>query len=123
MRILVVEDHAITLRSLKNYLMAHFPGHEIKYARNGQEALERVASQPPDVILMDMVMPRLDGARATEEIKRNWPEVKVILLLLDPHQGQKAIYCGADAYLLKEGEPGELLEILKDMGLDVENSK
>jgi NarL family two-component system response regulator LiaR len=116
-RILVVEDHAITLRSLKNYLMAVYPEFEIKYARNGREAVNRVAIQPPDVIVMDMVMPYLDGAKATQEIKARWPEVKVVLLLLDPKQGQLALESGADAYLLKAGDVSELLSVLGEMGI------
>ena len=117
MRILVVEDHAITLRSLKNYLMAVYPEFEIKFARNGREAVNRVAIQPPDVIVMDMIMPYLDGAKATQEIKARWPEVKIILLLLDPKQGHLALESGADAYLLKNGDVNDLVSVLGDMGL------
>ena len=116
-RILVVEDHAITLRSLKNYLMAVYPEFEIKFARNGREAVNRVAIQPPDVIVMDMVMPYLDGAKATQEIKARWPEVKIILLLLDPKQGRLALESGADAYLLKSGDVNDLVSVLGEMGL------
>ena len=116
-RILVVEDHAITLRSLKNYLMAVYPELEIKYARNGREAVDRVAVQPPDVIVMDMVMPYLDGAKATQEIKARWPEVKVVLLLLDPKQGQLALESGADAYLFKSGDVNDLVSVLGEMGI------
>ena len=116
-RILVVEDHAITLRSLKNYLMAVYPEFEIKFARNGREAVNRVAIQPPDVIVMDMVMPYLDGAKATQEIKARWPEVKIILLLLDPKQGHLALESGADAYLFKSGDVNDLVSVLGEMGI------
>jgi DNA-binding NarL/FixJ family response regulator len=116
-RILVVEDHSITRRGLKNYLLSAYPEFEIEEARNGREAVDRVVGQIPDAIIMDMVMPRVDGARATQEIKAHWPEVKIVLLLLDPSQGQSALESGADAYLLKDGDPGELLEVLGDMGI------
>jgi DNA-binding NarL/FixJ family response regulator len=116
-RILVVEDHSITRRGLKNYLLSAYPEIEIEEARNGREALDRVTIQPPDVIIMDMVMPRMDGASATREIKARWPGVKIVLLLLDPGQGQSALDCGADAYLLKEGDTHELLEVLGEMGI------
>ena len=115
--IVLVEDHAITLRSLKNYLMAVYPEFEIKYARNGREAVNRVAIQPPDVIVMDMVMPYLDGAKATQEIKARWPEVKIILLLLDPKQGHLALESGADAYLFKSGDVNDLVSVLGEMGI------
>ena len=120
-RILVVKDHAITLRSLKNYFMAVYPKVEIKYARNGREAVDWVAVQPPDVVVMDLVMPHLDGARATQEIKAGWPEVKVVLLLLDPKQGKLALESGADAYLLIGSDPHELVAVLGDLGLTIDN--
>jgi DNA-binding NarL/FixJ family response regulator len=116
-RILLVEDHSLTRRGLKNYLLSAFPEIKVEEAKNGREAVDRVSVQLPDVIIMDMIMPRLDGARATQEIKSSWPGVKIILLLLDPGQGQLALECGADAYLLKEGDGGELLSILREMGI------
>lgn len=115
--ILVVEDHTRTRQGLKNYLQSTCPELEIDEARNGREAVDQVTEQPPNLIIMDMVMPRLDGARATREIKAHWPEVKVVLLLLDPEQGQLALESGADAYLLKEGDSRELLEIMSEMGI------
>jgi len=115
-RILVVEDHSVTRQSLKNYLLSACPNIEIEEARNGREAMDRVAERLPDVIIMDMVMPHMDGARATQEIKARWPEVKIILLLLDPSQGQLALESGADAYLLKAGDAGELVEVIEEMG-------
>ena len=116
-RILLVEDHSITRRGLKSYLSSACPELDVEEARNGREALDCVAAQPPAVIIMDMVMPRLDGATATKEIKASWPEVKIILLLLDPGQGQSALESGADAYLLKDSDPGSLLEVISDMGI------
>ena len=117
MHILVVEDHSITRRGLTNYLLSAYPKIEIEEARNGREAVDRVAAQTPDAIIMDMVMPRMDGARASREIKARWPQVKIVLLLLDPSQGQSALESGADAYLLKDGDPGELLELLEEIGI------
>jgi two-component system NarL family response regulator len=116
-RILIVEDHSITRRGLKNYLSSAYPELEIEEARNGREAVDRVAENAPDVIIMDMVMPRMDGARATRDIKARWPEVKILLLLLDPRQGQSALDSGADAYLLKDGDPGDLIDAVGDMGI------
>jgi len=116
-RILVVEDHSITRRGLINYLLSAYPEFEIEQARNGSEAVDRVAVRTPDVIIMDMVMPRMDGASAAREIKAGWPEVKILLLLLDPGQGQLALESGADAYLLKDSDPGELLEVLEELGV------
>jgi len=116
-RILVVEDHSITRRGLTNYLSSASPFVEIEQARNGREAVDLVAQNPPDIIVMDMVMPRMDGSSAAREIKADWPDVKILLLLLDPGQGQLALESGADAYLLKDSDPGELLEVLEELGV------
>ena len=121
MRILLVEDHSLTRQGLESYLLSAYPELEIELARNGREALDRLAAWQPDMVVMDLVMPRLDGARTTRKIKSIWPEVKIILLLLDPAQGRIALESGADAYLLKEGDPIELLEVLKEMGKDDAN--
>jgi CheY-like chemotaxis protein len=115
--ILVVEDHSITRRGLCNYLSSAFPEFEIQEARNGRDAVDQVAAQQPDVIIMDMVMPRMDGGTAAEEIKLHWPEVKILLLLLETEQGHRALESGADAYLLKYGDPGELVKVLGDLGI------
>jgi NarL family two-component system response regulator LiaR len=115
--ILIVEDHSITRRGLKNYLLSAYPELEIEEARNGREAVDRVAAKAPDLIIMDMIMPRMDGVSATCEIKASWPEVKILLLLLDPRQGQSALESGAEAYLLKDGDPGELIDAVGDLGI------
>ena len=120
-RILVVEDHSITRRGLTNFLLSVNSELEVVEARNGREAVDQVAKKPPVVIIMDMVMPHMDGARAALEIKSSWPAVKILLLLLDPGQGQSALDSGADAYLLKDSDPGELLEVLAEMGLSAFN--
>jgi DNA-binding NarL/FixJ family response regulator len=113
-RILVVDDHSITRRSLKAFLNSKWPEFTVEGARNGREAVDMVTAHPPDVIIMDLVMPHLDGAKATREIKAQWPEIKVIILILDPNQGQQALQAGADAYMLKEGDPGELLDLISE---------
>ena len=116
-RILVVEDHSITRRGLTNFLLSVNSELEVVEAKNGREALDRVAGQHPDVIIMDMVMPHMDGASAAREIKTGWPDVKILLLLLDPKHGKLALESGADTYLLKDSDPGELLEVLEEMGI------
>jgi two-component system NarL family response regulator len=66
---------------------------------------------------MDLVMPHLDGAKATREIKAQWPEIKIIILILERSQGQQALQAGVDAYLFKEGDPGELLAVISELGV------
>ena len=120
-RILVVEDNAVALRSLQKYLAAVFPSIEVSSARNGREAIDQAAKLSPDLVIMDMVMPRMDGAKAAQEIKARWPKIKVVLLLLDPKQGQLALESGADAYLLKTDDSSDLLSLLEEeMGAEHE---
>jgi DNA-binding NarL/FixJ family response regulator len=114
-RILIVDDHSITRRSLMALFTSKWPEFTIEGARNGREAVDKVIALPPEAIVMDLVMPHLDGAKATREIKAQWPEVKVIILILDPSQGQQALQAGADAYLLKEGDPDELLTLISEL--------
>jgi DNA-binding NarL/FixJ family response regulator len=113
--ILVVEDHSLTRRSLMAFLNSKWPELTIEAARNGREAVDKVAAHPPEVIVMDLVMPHLDGAKATREIKSQWPEVKVIILILDPNQGNQAVQAGADGYLLKDGDPNELHTLISEL--------
>ena len=117
--ILIAEDHSITRRGLASLLTSANPKLEIVEAGNGREAIDLVTVKVPDVIIMDMVMPHLDGARATQEIKIRWPQVRILLLLLDSGQGQSALEAGADAYLLKDNDPAELLEVLNEFGINL----
>ncbi len=114
-RILVVDDHSITRRSLMALLTSKWPDSAVESAKNGRSAVDKVTAHPPDAIVMDLIMPHLDGAKATREIKAHWSEIKVIILILDPSQGQQALEAGADAYMLKEGDPGELLDLISEL--------
>ena len=77
-------------------------------AVNGQEAVKMVEECHPDVVLMDVQMPVMDGFEATRRIKSRWPSVKVILLTMYSGQPNQVKVAGADVYLLK-GCPSEML--------------
>lgn len=81
-------------------------------AANGQDAVRLVAESRPDVVLMDLEMPVLDGVAATRLIKQQWPAVIVIVLTMYPAQQAAALTAGADAFLLKGGTPERLLTAL-----------
>ena len=70
-------------------------------ARNGYEAVQLVKTIQPDVVVIDACMPGMDGLEATRFIKKNWPQVKVIVLTMYPDQQVGALAAGADAFLLK----------------------
>ncbi len=116
-RVLVVDDHAIVREGLR-WLMSTEPGIElVGEAADGQEALEKARALCPDVILMDLVMPRMDGITAIARIKEALPEVRVLVLtsFAEDEQVFPAIKAGALGYLLKDTSPQALLRAIRDI--------
>lgn len=112
-RILVVDDHARSRRGLRA-LFATCPSTEvICEAADGQEAVSLVEALQPDVVLMDVRMPLLDGLRASRLIKDRWPGVKVILLTAHSTSRAEVVEAGADGYLLKGCPTEELLAAVR----------
>ena len=111
-RILIVDDHHAVRQGLKTYLGEVFPHAYIVEAHHGREALDKVAANPPDVILLDAIMPHVDGIQATREIKARWPEIWVVALVLDSSQRDSALEAGADAWVLKGYSSEDLLSAL-----------
>jgi YesN/AraC family two-component response regulator len=85
---------------------------DIREASNGREALRLVEELPPDLVLMDVRMPEMDGLDATGQIKARWPQVKVIVLSMYVEHGDEALAAGADAFVGKGEAPARLLDIL-----------
>lgn len=81
-------------------------------ARDGYEAIELVKTCLPEVVVIDALMPGMDGLEATHFIKRNWPQVKVIVLTMYPEQRAAALAAGADAFLLKGCMAETLIETI-----------
>ena len=81
-------------------------------ARDGYEAIELVKTCLPEVVVIDAFMPGMDGLEATRFIKRNWPQVKVIVLTMYPEQRAAALAAGADAFLLKGCMAETLIETI-----------
>ena len=108
-RVLVVDDER-SVREGTKALLAYARGIDAtRAAGNGLEAVQSVAEEPPDVVLMDVRMPVMDGLEATRQIKANWPQVRVIVLAMHPSYHRDALAAGADHFLTK-GRMGELLE-------------
>lgn len=78
-------------------------------ASNGREAIEKIKSSHPDVVILDMQMPVMDGLEATRIIKKRWPNVKVIALTMYQNYQPEALSAGADAFLVKGCSVGELI--------------
>ena len=102
MRLVIADDHALFRESLKGLLTAR--GHEVvAEARNGREAVALAHRYKPDVVLMDLSMPEVDGLSATRLIAADLPEVRVVVLTAsdDDQNLFEAVKSGAQGYLLK----------------------
>jgi len=117
MRILIADDHTLFRDSLRSLLGAR--GLEIVgEAREGREAVELARRLRPDIVLMDLAMPGLDGLAATRLISAEMPEVKVVVLTGSDEDAQlfEAIKSGAQGYVLKSIESRELFAMLEGVG-------
>jgi DNA-binding NarL/FixJ family response regulator len=107
-RVLIADDRHTTRQGLRA-LLALVPQVEvIGEATDGGESVQLVSEHHPDVVLMDMQMPVMDGVEATRRIKERWPEVRVIVLTMYSRYRAEALAAGADAFLLKDGAAGTL---------------
>lgn len=102
-RVMLVDDHDMVRRGLSVYLQIKPDLELVGEASNGREAVEACARVQPDVVLMDLVMPEMDGAAATQVIRSRWPHVQVIALtsFQEKELVQKVLQAGAISYLMK----------------------
>lgn len=114
-RVLLVDDHALFRKGVASALALERDLEMVGEATNGQEALTKARELMPDVILMDISMPGMDGLEATRRIKAEVPHVKIIILTVAEEDKSlfDAIKSGAHGYLLKTIEPRPLLETLR----------
>jgi DNA-binding NarL/FixJ family response regulator len=113
LRVIIADDRSTTRGGLKA-LLALLPQVEvIGEAADGQESVDLVAEYSPDVVLMDVQMPVMDGLEATRRIKKQWPAVTVIALTMHARYRDEALAAGADAFLLKDAKPGALVGALQ----------
>src|SRR5688500_5851747 len=110
-RVLIVDDHAVVREGLRAFLTLQEGIEVAGEAADGEEALEAAARLSPDVILMDLVMPRLDGVAAMRSLRERAPDTRVIVLtsFLDDDKLLPALRAGAAGYLLKNARPEELV--------------
>jgi NarL family two-component system response regulator LiaR len=114
-RVLIVDDHAVVREGLRTFLELQEGIEVAGEAADGDEAIEVAAGLRPDVILMDLVMPRLDGVAAMRSLRERLPKARVIVLtsFLDDDKLMPALHAGAAGYLLKNAQPQELARAVR----------
>jgi DNA-binding NarL/FixJ family response regulator len=119
-RVFLVDDHAVVRAGLVAYLGTEPGMVVVGESGNGRDAIDRIAAlagtgAPPDVVLMDLLMPAMDGIAATAEIKRRWPVVEVIAVtsFLDEDRIRGALEAGASGYLLKDADASDVANAIR----------
>ncbi len=114
-RVLVVDDHSVVRQGLRMFLGLDGELDVVGEAANGQEALERARQLRPDVVLMDLIMPVMDGITAIAALRRELPDTEVIALtsVLEDEKVIGAIRAGAMGYLLKDTHAEDLCRAIK----------
>src|ERR671916_408204 len=114
-RILITDDHGVVRQGLRMFLSLDPEFEVVGEAENGREALDMARKLEPDVVLMDLLMPVMDGISATEAIRKELPEVEVVALtsVLEDVSVTGAVRAGAIGYLLKDTDSDELSRAIK----------
>jgi two-component system, NarL family, response regulator LiaR len=113
-RVLIADDHAVVRQGLRTFLELQHDIEVVADASDGEEAVAAALDGRPDVVLMDLVMPGVDGIEATRRILQERPDTRVIALtsFLDDDKVLPAVRAGAAGYLLKDVEPDELVRAI-----------
>lgn len=116
-RILVADDHAIVRKGLRTLIDSESGMDVIGEASDGVEAVLKVRSLQPDVVLMDLVMPRQGGVDSIIEIKKEYPDARILVLTSFAEEDKvfSAIKAGALGYLLKDSSPEQLIQAIYDV--------
>ena len=115
MRIVVADDHGIVRSGLKLLLDRQKDLEVVAEAEDGVEALEKVLAEKPDVVILDVAMPRMTGLQATHEIKKHAPDTQVLILSMhdDERYLFEALRAGAAGYVLKRAADTDLVEAVR----------
>jgi DNA-binding NarL/FixJ family response regulator len=114
-RVLIVDDHAMVRRGMRDFLGLHEDLEVVGEASDGNEALEAATALSPDVVVMDLMMPGLDGIAATAEIKARHPAMEVVAItsFIEEDRITAALEAGASGFLLKDAEADDLAAAIR----------
>ena len=115
--VMIVDDHPVFRQGLKNVLAAQEDLRVVEEAADGESAIRKAQELPPDVVIMDINLPELNGLQATRELKDRCPDIKVIMLTAydDEEQIYHAIRAGASAYHAKDVRPDLLIGVIRQV--------
>jgi NarL family two-component system response regulator LiaR len=116
-RVLIVDDHTIVRDGLQALINAETGMQVVGVGADGVEAVEQASLLKPDVILLDLIMPRKDGVQATADIKKENPAARILILtsFAEDHQVFSAIKAGAMGYIMKDTSSDELIQAIQDV--------
>ena len=114
-RVLLVDDHAVVRRGLRGFLDLLDDIDVVGEAENGREAVDAARRVNPDVVLMDLLMPEMDGLEAIAAIKREQPEIEIVAVtsFIEEEKVTTALEAGATGYLLKDAEAEEVASAVR----------
>lgn len=113
-RVLIAEDHTLIREGLRALISSHPEFEVVGEAGDGKEAIQLADKFSPDLVLMDLSMPRMGGVSAIQEIKKKWPKIKILALTVNDSEEYvlAALSAGADGYILKDSTHNELMQAL-----------
>lgn len=116
-RVLIVDDHPMVIAGIKTFLAEYPQIQVIGESINGKEAIERAKTMLPDIILMDISMPVMNGLEATKIINKNLPTIDVIILTMhdDKEYIRQIFQCGAKGYVLKNAPQSDILKAIESV--------
>ena len=117
-RVLLVDDHKVVRKGLRIFFSVTEDVEVVGEARNGAEAIEQTAAHRPDVVLMDLKMPVMDGPTAIQQIRTQFPDVQVVALTSfhDDALAHQALEAGAIGYVFKDAHEDELVSVVRMAG-------
>jgi len=120
---LIVEDNNGMRKQILKYLLGLFPDGVFLEAKDGEEAVALAISSHPDIVLMDIGLPKMNGIEATRQIKDRLPHTQIVMLTIhnDSVYKDAAFAAGAVAYVIKENMNGELVPIIQSLLTGSEN--
>lgn len=115
-KVILVDDHEMVRLGVSSFLQTQSDMEVIGEASNGLDAIELVLSLRPDIVLMDMVMPKMNGADATKAILEQWPEAKIMIVtsFLDDDKVYPALEAGAVSYIMKTSSANQIANAIRE---------